>query len=82
MTDRLLADYLERVDALAVQVEILRGILENESKKGWNAAWQQAEDALADVNIAHFTLAQYSIDPLRQEIRKSKVVNIQAVSGD
>jgi hypothetical protein len=56
---RLLADYLERVQALSVQAELLLNTLEK-SSDGWSQEWLSMEEARINCDIARLALSSHT----------------------
>lgn len=77
---QLMADYIDRAEALTVHAELLRSAVE--SGKDWTEAWHRAEEALNNVHLVRFALARHMIDPARPETpRAGKVLTFRVVEG-
>jgi hypothetical protein len=59
---RLLADYAERVQALAVQAELILDSLEKEWEEGGSHRWHRMEQARIKCDIAHLALSIHTSD--------------------
>jgi hypothetical protein len=56
---QLLGDYLERTQALAVEVELLLDATEGSSKEDESAAWVRLEQARIHCEIGHLALLNH-----------------------
>jgi hypothetical protein len=56
---QLLEDYLERAQALAIEVELLLQAIQNDSKDEESAAWVRLEQVRIHSDIAHLALVNH-----------------------
>ncbi len=57
---RLLGDYIERTQALAVEAELLLGSLEKNREEDWTQRWFRMEHARIDCDIARLALGTHT----------------------
>ncbi|HWE50060.1 MAG TPA: hypothetical protein VG273_09740 [Bryobacteraceae bacterium] len=57
---RLLSDYIERTQALAVAAELLLGTLEKNNEADWTDHWFRLEQARINCEIARLALSSYT----------------------
>jgi hypothetical protein len=57
---QLLADYLERTQALAVEAELLLDALGKEREEDWSYRWNRVEQARINCDIARLALGSHT----------------------
>jgi hypothetical protein len=57
---QLLADYLERVQALSIRAEVLLDTLEKNSDGAWSQEWYRMEQARISCDIARLALGNHT----------------------
>ncbi|HWE52215.1 MAG TPA: hypothetical protein VG273_20640 [Bryobacteraceae bacterium] len=57
---QLLADYLERTQALAIEAELLLDALGKEREEGWSYRWNRVEQARINCDIARLALSTHT----------------------
>ena len=57
---KLLEDYRERTQALAIQAELLLDVIENDTEEDWSSGWFRVEQARIACDIARLTLGNHT----------------------
>ena len=60
LKQRLVKDYMERTQALAVEAELLLGALEANREEDWAHRWFRLEHARIDCEIARLALGTHA----------------------